>query len=280
MTLLFDTAIVKEGGADPVIESLNITPTAQQQVIEAPSGVDGYSPITVAAAAEPVIESLSVTPTASQQIIEAPSGVDGYSPITVAAAAQPVIQSLSVTPTSSQQIIEAPEGVDGYSPITVAAVPQDNEPEIDFVGWGNTGYIVISNKLLSDTFKENFDNINEGDEVIVTTMNNSIKVEEEPYNDTYRIGFSNPLWFTFDYNNLTQEVHDAIADDGHMSGTTKWVSSNTTTCYLTIDLSYSPMSYYLFDTAQSRWYDLTWSFNISYDRDTETLSISNFQRIN
>lgn len=119
MTLLFDTAIVKEGGAEPVIESLNITPTAQQQVIEAPSGVDGYSPITVAAAAEPVIESLSVTPTASQQIIE------------------------------------APEGIDGYSPITVAAIPQDDEPELCYKyssGDLALGAIVFSEKILKEAY--------------------------------------------------------------------------------------------------------------------------------
>lgn len=52
MSLYFNTAVVKEGGAEPVIESLNITPSAQQQYIEAPTGVDGYSPITVAAVEE------------------------------------------------------------------------------------------------------------------------------------------------------------------------------------------------------------------------------------
>ena len=40
---------IPSGGSSPVISSLNITPTTSQQTITAPSGTDGYSPITVSA---------------------------------------------------------------------------------------------------------------------------------------------------------------------------------------------------------------------------------------
>lgn len=42
-------AFVKEVGSSPVINSLTIAPTTSSQSIVAPSGVDGYSPITVSA---------------------------------------------------------------------------------------------------------------------------------------------------------------------------------------------------------------------------------------
>lgn len=42
-------AFVKQVGSSAVIESLPITPTTSAQTITAPSGVDGYSPITVSA---------------------------------------------------------------------------------------------------------------------------------------------------------------------------------------------------------------------------------------
>lgn len=116
---------------DANIEPITITPTNEQQVIEATALIDGYAPITVepAPSSEPVIEPLSVTLTNQQQVITAPSGVDGYSPVTIPAAptpTEPVIQALSVTPSSQQQVITPPSGVDGYAPVTVAAVPSEN----------------------------------------------------------------------------------------------------------------------------------------------------------
>lgn len=42
-------AFVKQVGSSAVIDSLSITPTTSAQTITAPSGVDGYSPITVSA---------------------------------------------------------------------------------------------------------------------------------------------------------------------------------------------------------------------------------------
>lgn len=141
---------------DANIVPITITPTNEQQVIEATALVDGYAPITVEAApsSEPVIEPLSVTLTNQQQVITAPTGVDGYSPVTIPAAptpTQPVIQPLSITPSSQQQVITAPTGVDGYSPITVAAVPSENlqslsvSPELEERGYvPDTGYTGFS----------------------------------------------------------------------------------------------------------------------------------------
>lgn len=40
-------SVTVNGGSQPVIDPLSITPTTSQQTITAPSGVDGYSPITV-----------------------------------------------------------------------------------------------------------------------------------------------------------------------------------------------------------------------------------------
>ena len=63
---------------DAVIESKSIT---ENGTYTAPSGVDGYSPITVnVPQPQPVIESKSITENGTYT---APSGVDGYSPITV-----------------------------------------------------------------------------------------------------------------------------------------------------------------------------------------------------
>ena len=132
-------------GRAPVIESKSIT---ENGTYTAPSGVDGYSPITVnVPTPTPVIESKSITENGTYT---APSGVDGYSPITVnvptptmddititqngtylpashnldgfdqvvvnVPTTTPVIESKSITENGTYT---APEGVDGYSPITV-----------------------------------------------------------------------------------------------------------------------------------------------------------------
>ena len=99
-------------GRAPVIESKSIT---ENGIYTAPSGVDGYSPITVnVPTTTPVIESKSITENGTYT---APSGVDGYSPITVnVPTPTPVIESKSITENGTYT---APEGVDGYSPITV-----------------------------------------------------------------------------------------------------------------------------------------------------------------
>lgn len=120
---------------DANIEPITITPTDQQQVIEATALIDGYAPITVepAPSSEPVIEPLSVTLTNQQQVITAPAGVDGYSPVTIPAAptpTEPVIRPLSVTPSSQQQTFTPPSGVDGYAPVVVGAAPTPTQPVI------------------------------------------------------------------------------------------------------------------------------------------------------
>lgn len=241
MTLYFNTAVVKEGGAEPVIESLNITPSAQQQLIEAPSGVDGYSPITVEA------------------------------------AAQPVIESLSVTPTTSEQLIEAPEGVDGYSPITVAAISV--EPDILYGGWENTGVIAVNNRLLSSIFENSYEYCGEaitlGSNAIYVEAEKIYKeVGGELVYDGYKLIF-NRYGSAFCYYNTNDMVYDTVADDGNIFDLN--ISNSPSTLYLVYDLSYSPMSSYILTTPQN--YDLVFSFDISYDPDNNLLSIYNFQRI-
>lgn len=46
-SVVVPSVTVNSGSAQPVIDPLSITPTTSQQTITAPSGVDGYSPITV-----------------------------------------------------------------------------------------------------------------------------------------------------------------------------------------------------------------------------------------
>lgn len=172
MTLYFNTAVVKEGGAEPVIESLQITPTAQQQLIEAPTGVDGYSPITVEA------------------------------------AAQPVIESLSITPTSSEQLIEAPEGVDGYSPITVAAVPGDNAPEIQYVQYQFSekykGDLVFSSTMLKNLFEA----IQEGDGEYLALMTCTCPFEYDYNNQIIYVPASTLVGYFCDD---AQDVMDVVS---------------------------------------------------------------------
>ena len=65
------TAVSNKGGTLPATQNLSNLPTAINSI---PSG-----------GSAPVITSLSVTPTTSAQTITAPSGTDGYSPVTVSA---------------------------------------------------------------------------------------------------------------------------------------------------------------------------------------------------
>lgn len=64
---------------EPVIEPLSVT---ENGTYTAPTGVDGYSPVsvTVPSGPTPVIEPITIT---ENGIYTVPSGVDGYSPITV-----------------------------------------------------------------------------------------------------------------------------------------------------------------------------------------------------
>lgn len=70
----------------------------------------------------PVIQSKSVKSTTSQQTVTAPSGVDGYNPITV----EPIkLQAKTVVPkrTSEQTVVTADSEHDGLSQVTVEGVP-------------------------------------------------------------------------------------------------------------------------------------------------------------
>lgn len=70
----------------------------------------------------PVIQSKSVKSTESRQTVTAPSGVDGYNPITV----EPIkLQAKTVTPkrTNEQTVVTADSGKDGLSQVTVEGVP-------------------------------------------------------------------------------------------------------------------------------------------------------------
>ena len=69
---------VQWGGGEPSIESLSVT---ENGTYTAPSGVDGYSPITVnVPGSGAVVQPLSVNQNGTYN---PPSGVDGYAPVTV-----------------------------------------------------------------------------------------------------------------------------------------------------------------------------------------------------
>ena len=100
------------GGDPAVIEPKTII---ENGTYTAPSGVDGFSPVTVnVPVTTPVIESKSITENGTYT---APSGVDGFSPVTVnVPVPTPVIESKSITENGTYT---TPSGVDGYNPITV-----------------------------------------------------------------------------------------------------------------------------------------------------------------
>jgi len=51
--------LAQSGGSTPVIESLSITPTTSSQIITAPSGTDGYSPVNVSAVTAAIDQNIS-----------------------------------------------------------------------------------------------------------------------------------------------------------------------------------------------------------------------------
>ena len=102
------------GGSSPVIESLSITPSTSAQTITAPSGTDGYSPISVSAVTSSIDSNIT-----AENIKDGVTILDVTGNYT---GSTPSISSLSVTPTTSAQTITAPSGTDGYSPISVSAV--------------------------------------------------------------------------------------------------------------------------------------------------------------
>lgn len=75
------TAVSNKGGTLPATQNLSNLPTAINSI---PTG--GPSP---------VIDSLTITPTTSQQTITAPTGTDGYSPITVNAVTSAIDSNIT-----------------------------------------------------------------------------------------------------------------------------------------------------------------------------------------
>lgn len=107
-----DTISIPNASEAPVILSLEV---AENGVYTAPTGVDGYSPITVEVPpVPPVINSLSVTENGTY---EPQTGVDGFAPVVVnVPPPPPVVNPLSVTQNGTYS---APSGVDGYNPVSV-----------------------------------------------------------------------------------------------------------------------------------------------------------------
>ena len=98
--------------APAVIQPLSIS---QNGTYEAPSGVDGYSPIrvnVVSPTAEPVVRELSVSQNGTYTPEE---GVDGFAPVVVEVP-PPVLESLEVTENGTYT---PPDGVDGFSQVVV-----------------------------------------------------------------------------------------------------------------------------------------------------------------
>ena len=117
--MIFNQVI--QGGGSATIQTLNVTPQTTAQTITASGGVDGYSPVNVAA----------VTSSIDANII---AGNIKYGVtilgVTGSYSGSSTIDSLTITPTTSEQVITATGGVDGYSPITVNAVTSSIDANI------------------------------------------------------------------------------------------------------------------------------------------------------
>lgn len=145
--------VVKITDYQPVISSLNITPTTSAQTISAPSGTDGYSPITVSAVTASIdnnivagniksgvsilgvagnvtqlvgeTRSVSITSTSGNTFTPT-NGKNGITSITVT----PTNQAKTITPTTSQQTISVPSGYSGFGTLTVNAVTSSIDANI------------------------------------------------------------------------------------------------------------------------------------------------------
>lgn len=88
-----DDTITLEGGVEPSGAVIVPLQASSNGVYNAPSGVDGYNPVSIAvpSQSEPVIEPLSVS---TNGVFTAPAGVDGYSPITVSVSSSQNISKI------------------------------------------------------------------------------------------------------------------------------------------------------------------------------------------
>lgn len=109
-----------QGGKAPVVQSKSVKSTTSQQTITAPSGVDGYNPITV----EPIkLQKKYGSPNTDSTYYKSvfpDSGYDGLSEVSIA----PVpLQEKTVSPSQSGQIItpDTSNGYKGLSKVTVNA---------------------------------------------------------------------------------------------------------------------------------------------------------------
>lgn len=119
-TLLSGAINVNAGGN---IEALNVQVTENgTRTIEASSGVDGYSPITIETNVpipEPELDSITITENGTYT---PPSGTDGYDEITVNVPSDtPNIQSLTTTIASNgiTTIHASDVNCDGFDPVTI-----------------------------------------------------------------------------------------------------------------------------------------------------------------
>lgn len=147
-TAEYDDAIRQiSGGSEPVLDSVNITPSTVSQTITPPTGTDGYNRINVGAVDNTIdanivagnikngvqilgitgnysgqsgnYQSKTVTPAATEQIVAPDSGYDALSQVTVGAAP---LQNKSISPSTSQQTVNADSPNYGLGTVTVAAV--------------------------------------------------------------------------------------------------------------------------------------------------------------
>lgn len=161
-TLLSGAINVNAGGN---IEALNVQVTENgTRTIEASSGVDGYSPITIETNVpipEPELDSITITENGTYT---PPSGTDGYDEITVNVPSDtPNIQSLTTTIASNgiTTIHASDVNCDGFDPVTIRTeVP---EPVLDSLSvtqngtytppTGTDGYNEITVNVPSETGK-------------------------------------------------------------------------------------------------------------------------------
>ena len=118
------TPTITTGGGSANIESLNITPTTNQQVINATSSVDGYAPVTVSAVTSSIDENITA------ENIKKDVTILGVIGSYEGSGGSANIESLNITPTTNAQTITATGGVDGYSPINVSAVTSSIDENI------------------------------------------------------------------------------------------------------------------------------------------------------